>query len=242
MRVERYRTLTSTNDRARELRAEGAAHGTVVLAEQQTAGRGRQGRGFHSPPGENLYFTVLLRPNLPFAQLMPLTAFAGVAVCEGIAAATGQTPRCKWPNDVLLGGKKLCGILAETVTSGGGTPDVLLGIGINVNTRRFPPELRDRATSLRLETGRDMDRETVLQAVLARLDALHDGGLSDRRADWLDRYRSLCDTPGSRVNVTQGSVTRQGLALYVDENAALRVRFDGGAEETVLSGEVTRAH
>jgi BirA family biotin operon repressor/biotin-[acetyl-CoA-carboxylase] ligase len=181
----------STNDVAAELAAEEAPEGTVVLAEAQTAGRGRQGRPWHSPPGVGIYMTCLLRPSLEATEYWILTACASVAVCRSIRSATGLRAAVKKPNDVLLRGRKVCGILTE---ARGGV--VLLGIGISVNHRPedFPEELREVATSLRMECGRPVDRIGFLRKVLEELDAdydrLRDDGGKAAVAEWERRAAS----------------------------------------------------
>lgn len=237
MLIERHEELTSTFDRARELLAEDVPSGFTVLAERQTQGRGRLGRSFFSPPGENIYLTMILRPQFPPEKLPLLTVFAGLVVCESISAVCSLTPRCKWPNDILLSTRKVCGILAENIWQTGSMPIVLLGVGLNVNQREFPPELRELATSLALETGASVNREVLLDDMLPRLRGLASD--TPETAEWLQAYRALCVTPGQRVRVTQGGAVRMGLALRVDDNAALVVRFDDGTEQSVTSGEVS---
>ena len=235
---EYHGELSSTFDRARVLNREGMPHGTVILAERQTAGRGRLGRSFHSPGGTGLYFSLLLRPALSLETLLPLTAFAGVAVCESIMSLTDLRPQCKWPNDVLIGEKKVCGILAESVI-GANVPVIMLGIGLNVNACSFPPPLEQTAVSLLQSSGRPVSREKLLAVLLTRLEDLLHTGFTENHDAWLTRYRALCVTPGRRVTITQGNRVRCGLALAVADSTALQVRFDDGTEELVHSGEVT---
>lgn len=237
MLIERHEELTSTFDRARELLAEDVPSGFTVLAERQTKGRGRLGRSFFSPPGENIYLTMILRPQFPPEKLPLLTAFAGLAVCESISAVCGLMPRCKWPNDILLDTRKVCGILAENIWQTGNMPVVLLGVGLNVNQREFPLELRELATSLAQETGASVNREVLLTDLLPRLRELASD--TPKTAERLQAYSALCVTLGQRVRVAQGYAVRVGLALRVDDNAALVVRFDDGTEQAVTSGEVS---
>jgi BirA family biotin operon repressor/biotin-[acetyl-CoA-carboxylase] ligase len=140
--------VDSTQQVARDLARAGAAEGTAVVAEEQTAGRGRLGRPWHSPPGENLYCSVVLRPPLAPGEVPQIALVAGIAVAAAVEEVTGRRPAIKWPNDVLLDGKKVAGILTEMESEIDRVHHVIAGIGVNLNTRRFPRELRDKASSL----------------------------------------------------------------------------------------------
>ncbi len=157
--------VTSTNTLALAAAAQGAPEGTVFIAGAQTAGRGRGGHSWHSAPGDGLYLSVLLRPALPPADVLWLSLMTGVAVHDAIRESTGLIADLRWPNDLLFGDKKFCGILAETQGKA-----VVIGIGINLNHAGFPPELAPIATSLRLATGADLDSATILAAILRSLD------------------------------------------------------------------------
>ena len=231
------------------LAAEGAPDRTVVVADSQAAGRGRLGRVWHDEPGESLLCSILLRPRLAPGQLPMLSLTAGVAVAEALARAAGLTPRLKWPNDVLVGGRKIAGILLETRLSAMPSPMppptmappptvppgpiVALGIGINIAQRAFPPELAERATSVRLAGG-EADREGVLAALLEAFDGwrsrLEREGFAPVRARW----RALADTLGRRVSVD--GVT--GTAVDVDDDGALLVE-NGRGHSRVTAGIVS---
>ncbi|MBI4365238.1 MAG: biotin--[acetyl-CoA-carboxylase] ligase, partial [Deltaproteobacteria bacterium] len=176
--IHREGVIGSTNDRARELAVAGAAEGAVIVAEGQTGGRGREGHAWFSPPGTGLYCSLVLRPAVPAERIATLTLVAGLAVCEAIDAVRQVKAQVKWPNDVWCAGKKVAGILAERIAMPQGSPAVVLGIGININTRRedFPPELRDLATSLVAACGHPVEPEEVLHGVLR--------ALADRYAQW----------------------------------------------------------
>ncbi len=229
--IVRLGRVDSTQAIAFALAADGAPDRTVVVAESQAAGRGRRGRTWHDEPGASLLVSVVLRPRLPAARLPTLSLVAAVAVAEALVAVTGVAPRLKWPNDVLVDGRKIAGILLESRLPEGTT---ILGIGINVAQRAFPPELAERATSLRLATGRDVDRETLLAAVLEALDRwrarLEAEGFEPVRARW----RALADTLGRPVTVDGVS----GVAVDVDDDGALLVD-EGGRRRRVVAGEVT---
>jgi BirA family biotin operon repressor/biotin-[acetyl-CoA-carboxylase] ligase len=226
-----YQDISSTNDVAGTLADRGAHEGALVLADTQTAGRGRLGRTWASPPGAGVYASVVLRPGPAVARL--LTLAAGVAVAEGIATATGLETELKWPNDVHCGGRKLAGILAER-----GSAHVVLGFGINVLRAVYPPDVRARATSIELELGRPVDRALVLTECLAALASryreLGAGGGATMMAAWRRRAASML---GHRVEWDGPGVLQQGVAERVDDEGALIVRTDGGPTR-VISGEV----
>jgi len=254
----RYRALhvlascASTNDEARRLAREGAEDGTVVVADTQTGGRGRLGRSWHSPPGLGLYASVVLRERDtggravgagPGSRLSLLPLLAGLALSDGLASLGVTDATLKWPNDVLVEGRKLAGILCELETSGPGpdnAPAVALGVGVNVGhlLDDFPPPVREQATSLRLVLGRDVSREAVLCRFLAGLGARLAAFRSAAAFPWEDwRARSSVEGQPVRVEGPQGPV--EGEALRVDPDGALVVRRAGGDELRVVAGDVT---
>lgn len=241
-RFQYFPTLDSTNDRLKLLARQGAAHGTVLAADRQTAGHGRRGRSFQSPEGMGVYLSILLRPDCTPMELMHLTCAAGVAMCDAVEAAAGFRPGIKWTNDLVLGKRKLVGILTElSVQAESGEVDyAVVGIGTNCNHREadFPPELRDRAVSLLQETGERVDRAAYASALIRRL-AQASGALLTGKADWLARYAANCVTLGKDVKLVRGGETRLAHADGIDENAALLVTFDDGTREAVSSGEVS---
>jgi BirA family biotin operon repressor/biotin-[acetyl-CoA-carboxylase] ligase len=222
----------STNDVAASL-----PPGSVVVADAQTGGRGRRGHSWFSPPRAGLYVSVVLAPagarvDPPRATML-LTLAAGVALAEGVETATGLTVGLKWPNDVLVARRKLAGILAER---NGDT--VVLGYGINVGATSFPPELGDRATSLELELGREVDRERVLADTLAALERRYDDLLEGRFDAILDAWRRLAPgASGARVTWTTTKHVESGITSGIDEQGALLVRV-GDRIERIVSGEV----
>ncbi len=224
--------VDSTNLYLRRL-ADTAADGTAVIASAQSAGRGRMGRSFLSPEG-GLYLSVLLRPEGDPTRLPTLTPVAAVAVCRAVGTVCGLRCGVKWPNDVLLGGKKICGILVESVL-GAERPCVIVGIGINANTAAFPESLRPIAGSIAEAVGAAVDLHALAAALLRELDALYPRWLSDGGRAVLEEYRRLCLNVGREVLVGG----RRGLALSVGEDFSLLVRFSDGAEEALRFGEVS---
>lgn len=225
--VHRAGTVGSTQDVAFALAARGAADGTAVVAESQTAGRGRRGHRWHDEPGASLLVSVVVRTTLEPGARPLLSYVAAVAVVETLRRVAGVEARVKWPNDVLIGGRKVAGILLEARDA-----VVVAGIGLNVGQRRFPPELAGRATSLALETGRAVDREAVLPVLLEELDrwraVLEQGGFEPVRARW----RAAADGLGRAIRV--GDVS--GVAVDLDAGGALVVDVDGVARR-VIAGE-----
>lgn len=226
--------VESTSTEAMRLAREGAPDGLLVTTDDQTRGRGRMGRVWHALPGELLALSLVLRPNFPPHVLIMAVA---LSVAAGIERATGLRPGIKWPNDVLIGGRKVCGILIEA--SGDVT---VVGIGINVTgSLAEHPELAARATTLAEQVGRPIAREAVAAAVIRALDReyrqLRDGGEAARvavRATWLERLVTI----GQRVSIQQGERTITGIAEGVDDDGALLVRQDDGRAHTILWGDV----
>ena len=229
--------VDSTNNYAKELARAGGADGTVVIADCQTAGRGRRERSFQSPRGKGLYLTVLLRPGLRPDRLTPVTALAGVAVCGAVERVCGVRPGLKWPNDPVLRGKKLCGILTELTGAGA----LILGIGINVSqsAEDFSPDVAAMATSLVLELGRPVSRAALAAALLEELDRLYDALRAGRWQAALDQYRRDCVNLGRRVQLLTADGRETVTAVAVDEDFGLVVRDGAGAVRTVRSGEVS---
>ena len=237
-----FDTIDSTNSHAKLLASQGAPHGTVLIADHQTGGRGRRGRSFHSPAGTGIYMSVILRPNCAPADLMHLTCAAAVAMCDAVEESAGFRPGIKWTNDLVFGKRKLGGILTELGFDSAGAVDyTIIGIGINCCQKPsdFPEDIKNIATSLSTVSGNTVDRAGVAAAMI---DALYrmDQMLLPRKANILNQYRADCVTLGKEISAVKadGSV-RHGVALDIDEEGGLIVRFAGGNTETVNSGEVS---
>ncbi len=230
--------LGSTNDRAKELAEEGAEHGEVVVAETQTAGRGRRGRSWASPGRKNLTFSVVLRPDLPPARAPELTLVASVAVCEALRQA-GVDARIKWPNDVLASGRKIAGILTELAADPDRVQWVVLGVGVNVNARAedFPADVRGEATSILLERGQAAPRALFAAACFTALEDWLDRHAEDGFAAIRDEWKRRSATLGREVSVKVDAREIVGVAEDLDAGGALLVRTETGLER-ILSGEV----
>jgi BirA family biotin operon repressor/biotin-[acetyl-CoA-carboxylase] ligase len=228
----------STNDLASGMGRGGAMPGVAILAEEQTAGRGRLGRRWQSDPRLGLWFSMLLRPALPVPQWTRLTLWAAWAVARGIEDAAGSMPiQLKWPNDLHLSGRKIAGILIET--SLGENPFAVAGIGLNVNHPSFPPPLDGTATSLRIETGRKIDRNGLAAAILARIDASADM-LRANFAEILEWARRVDCLRGRWVSAAAGVTIQEGTAEGLDDEGALLLRTAAGERIRLNSGEVSR--
>lgn len=234
--------IDSTNTYLKKAALENAPDGTVVIAARQTAGRGRMTRSFESPEGKGLYFSVLLRPEVPPERLPCITAMAGVAVCSAVERLCGVRPGVKWPNDPVLGKRKVCGILTELVMDGAGRPNVVLGIGINVSQKAadFSPEVAEMATSLEAELGQKVSRAALAAALIGEIDALYEALVKGDLAAYVDVFRRDCVNLGKTVQlIAPDGVRETAEALDVDEQFGLRVRMADGTERTVRTGEVS---
>ena len=233
--------VDSTNNEVKR-RAAGSPEGLAVLAETQTAGKGRRGRTYSSPAGKGLYLSFLLRPELELAQVLPITAWTAVAVCNGVEAACGLRPGIKWTNDIILNGRKLCGILTELELEGesGGLGFVVVGAGINVSQTEadFGPELAPLAVSLAQATGRVIRRDKLAGHVLTALNEMY-AAFPGERDRWLAQYRADCLTLGREVRLIRNGGEEHALALDVNEDFGLVVRHRDGRLETISSGEVS---
>jgi BirA family biotin operon repressor/biotin-[acetyl-CoA-carboxylase] ligase len=239
-----FPTIGSTNDVAAAAAHAGDAEGTIVVADSQTAGRGRRGHRWFSPPGSGLYVSVVLAPararRAPDRATSLLTLAAGVALAEAVERSTGLHADIKWPNDLLVGGRKLAGILAEAAAAEGGlgVATVVLGYGVNVSPASFPADLRDRVTSLESELGRSVDRAAVFGESLAAIAERYAHLLDGRFDAILDAWRQRAPrSRGARVEWDAGGGTRSGITAGIDDNGALLVDTTAGLER-IIAGEV----
>ncbi|MFP3897168.1 MAG: biotin--[acetyl-CoA-carboxylase] ligase [Anaerolineales bacterium] len=237
-RIEIHEEIPSTNPRAMALAERGAPEGTLVLAESQTAGRGRLGRRWFAPPYSSLLMSLLLRPPLEPAQAQRTTMLCSLAIVEGVAALSGLTPRLKWPNDILLGEKKVGGVLTELGVARHHLDHVVVGMGLNVNVEMADlPPVASPATSLLQEVGHPLSRLDLLVAILERLDARYGQLLAgcSPHAAWREHLATL----GQPVRVGTRNEVIEGVAEDVDADGALLVRTDHGARRRILVGDVT---
>jgi len=241
--IQVFSQLESTNTVLKAMGRQGAPEGTILIADRQTGGRGRLGRTFLSPGGVGIYFSVLLRPNCPPAQLMHLTCAAAVAMCNAVENASGIRPGVKWINDLVLNHKKLGGILTE-LNFDPETKNVdfaVVGIGINClqNAGDFDPAIQDMATSLQMVSGKSIDRNLLASEMIQAMACLS-SRLQTDKAKIMSQYRRDCITLGKEVQVIRSKEIRSALATDVDEDGALIVQYhDDGSVCPVSSGEVS---
>lgn len=236
--ILRFDTIDSTNAEAINQAKRGADEGLCVTAKRQTAGRGRHGRVWVSPKDAGLYFSVVLRPKLEIRLLPLITLMSAVAVFDTLKE-NGLQPDIKWVNDILAGGKKICGILAETVETFKGLA-VVVGIGINLKSTGFSPELARTATSIEAETGETPDPETLLESLIGNLFDYYsllngEQGAEKIRQEWMKRSSYA---NGKKVKVVLENETVRGSTRGVEENGALRVELETGEIRVILAGEV----
>ena len=234
-----FDTIDSTNTYAKQLAANGAPEGTVVIADHQTSGRGRLGRSFSSPAGMGLYLSVILRPNCFPEELMHLTCATGVAASDAVAAVTDRCPGIKWTNDLVLARRKLGGILTE-LSVNPNTRKVewaVIGIGINCCQRPedFPPEIRDIAISLGLSPA---DHPRLAAALIQALFTMN-CGIFTHKAEIMEQFRARCVTIGQEISILRGGEVRHGQAIGVDDEGGLLVQYPDGSTGAVTSGEVS---
>jgi BirA family biotin operon repressor/biotin-[acetyl-CoA-carboxylase] ligase len=238
--IHYFKELDSTNRVAEELARQGAAEGTAVLAERQLSGRGRQGRTWHSPSGVGLYSSLILRPVLPPNQVQLLTLAVAVAVVGAISAQTALSPKIKWPNDILIRGKKVAGILTEAEAEAEQIAHVVVGVGINVNhtAAELGRPLEALATSLRLEVGRLVERSALAAQLFVELENWYEWLKMGNSSLILDEWRRHAATLGRRVRVLLGQTTVEGTALDVTNEGALLVERKDGSRTMVHAGDV----
>ena len=235
-----FDTTDSTNIQARRLAEAHAPHGTLVVSDRQDGGKGRRGRSWASPSGVGIWMSLILRPEIAPSSASMLTLAAALAVREGIQEETGLSPLIKWPNDLVLNGKKICGILTEMSTELMEIQYVITGIGINVNQREFPSEIRDTATSLSLEVGRCFRRSSLIAAILKAFEKdyaafLKTGDLSLL----LEEYNACLVNRGKEVCILDPSGEYRAVAEGIDESGSLLVTLPDGTRREIISGEVS---
>ena len=239
-KVISFTETDSTNVQARRIAEEGGIEGTVVVADQQNSGLGRLGRRWESPSGVNLYCSILLRPQIPVQQAPQLTFLSAVTVVETLKEVCQLTAEVKWPNDILVNGAKISGLLNEMSAETEQIHFVILGVGINLNmtASQFPDGLNYPATSVLLETGNPVDRLVFLRAFLQRLDLYYAEFLQEGFAPIRDRWENLCNLINVQVEVDLGSHHCCGTVVGLDSDGALRLQLENGKVERILAGDI----
>lgn len=234
-----FKEIDSTNNFAKKLAAEGYPEGTVVIAERQTAGRGRRGRQWQSEPGQGIFMSLILRPVLPVKELSRITLIIAVAIVDTLNEV-GIKSGIKWPNDVLINGRKIAGILTEAVTDMDGIEYIVTGVGLNVNTltQDFPEEFRSIATSVQEEAGRLIPRVELLRGLLLQLENRYQQLISGGFSEILEKVRSLSIVIGRDIQIDSVNGITSGRAIDIDNNGFLMVRDAMGNIHHVMSGEI----
>lgn len=237
--IYKPRTI-STNDDIIGLGQKGWDEGTVVVADEQLMGRGRCGRTWHSPAGVNLYFSVLLRPPFMLKQGYTLTMMAAVSLVSAIEKLTGADPFIKWPNDIMIGRKKIGGILTEVKSRDNMIKFSSLGIGLNVNTflTSLPDDVKEKATSLKIETGCHIERKQLLLEILSELEHWYHVLKSDGKESVFYTWRNMCKTPGTMVSVSTGNTIVRGHAFDVGSSGELLIQSETGEIQKITAGDV----
>ena len=230
-----YPETDSTNRRARMLAGEGAPHGTLVIADSQSAGRGRRGRGWISPAGDGIFMSLLIRPDIHPSKVAKLSLLTALAVAEAIAKETGLDARIKWPNDIVISGRKVCGMLLEMTADEHTVHDVVAGIGINVHQAAFDEEIAHTASSLDLLAGRRHDRAALVRAFLCAFESAME---MDETA-MMAAYAARSATIDQRVQVISLTGTFTGTAVGVTESGSLLVEDETGEVREVLAADVS---
>lgn len=231
-----YDETDSTNKQARMLAREGAAHGTLVIADRQSAGRGRRGRSWISPAGEGVFMSLIVRPDAPPSEVAKLSLTLALAVSRAIERETGLDARIKWPNDIVIGGRKVCGLLLEMDATAQKVESIVAGVGINVHQTAFDEEIENTASSLDLLLGKRVSRSAIVRAFLTEFERAMT--LADE--EMMDAYRERSATIGQRVQVIGLSSSYTGMATGITESGTLLVaQDDGGEAREVLAADVS---
>ena len=235
-----YDELASTNLQAKLDAENGAGEGTLIVADMQTAGRGRKGKGWSSPAGTNVYFTLILKPDYDVEQASMVTLVMGMAVAEGIRATCGVDARIKWPNDIVAGGRKLCGMLAEMSVEREFIHYVVVGVGINVKEQVFPEEIADTATSLWQECGRKVSRGQLIVNVMKAFEARYKVFCGSRSLSGLvEEYNGMLVNKNREVRVLDPKGEFRGVSRGINEKGELLVELEDGSVTAVYAGEVS---
>ncbi len=236
-----YQEIDSTNNRARALASMGYPEGTLVVAEMQTAGRGRRGRSWYSPISQGVYMSVILRPVLPLKEIFRISLLTAVTVAETLEEELSLPARIKWPSDILINNKKIAGILSEAVTDMDGIEYIVIGIGLNINNQLqdFPNDFRNTVTSASAEDQRPGSRVKVLQGLLARLESHYFGLLAGGFASILEKGKSMSAVIGKEIRLDTINGFLVGQAIDIDDDGFLLLRDQSGIIHTIFSGEIT---
>lgn len=235
-----YEEVDSTNVVAKKKAREGATEGTVVIADSQTGGKGRLGKVWHSPGGLGVWMSIIVRPEIPPQDVSGITLVAGLAICKTIGRMTGLPAYIKWPNDIVVNGKKVCGILTEMSAEMDRVNYVIIGMGINVNTTDFPEELQEIGTSLKMESGKNYRRRDIVAQLLMFFEMYYKQYIQEKSLEGiLEAYKPLCITLKNDVRIIDRDNAYWATPLDIDGRGSLIVEKEDGTKETIVSGEVS---
>lgn len=237
-----FDTIDSTNTFAKTLTKTAAPQGTVIIAEQQTEGRGRLQRNWISEDGKNLLFSVILYPEFDLKKISLLPFAGSLAVADAIESVTELSPTCKWPNDVLINNKKVCGMLLETSSGNSGIERIILGIGLNVNQVEFSDDLRHKATSLKIECGLDVDRIRLLVKILEELENRYEQLSRFPAGQLLNDWRMKALLFGKKITVLESEFSFTATAIDVADDGSLIIQTDDGHKRNIFAGDVSLAY
>lgn len=239
-RIEYREQVESTQLIAHQLAEAGAEEGTLVVADEQTGGRGRLGRSWHSPPGTGIWMSLILRPNMELKRSPQLTLLTAVAMTRSIRLITGSNVQIKWPNDILINKKKICGILTELNAEWDRINYVVIGMGINVNTRKedFPESLQPIATSLRIETGKPVKRAGLVREFCSKFEELYDLYLQEGFSPIKHLWESHAVSIGKRIAIRTMDGVLEGMAQGIDEDGVLLLQLDNGIIKKIYSADL----
>ena len=235
--IKFFDTVISTNDEARNIGFDGAKEGTVIVAKKQTGGRGSKGRSWMSADGEGIFCSVITRPDIDFAFVPVITLIAGLSVCRALRRVTKADALIKWPNDIVINGKKICGILSESYTTGVGVDFVVTGIGINCDNKKFEGELESIATSVMIETGEKISKAQLLAQVLNEFEKDYSAFIKYGFEALYDDYKALSAVIGKKVRIT-GKENYDAEVVDIRKSGELVVRVNG-KERDVYANEVS---
>lgn len=233
-----HESVQSTQELAHKMALEGAKEGALVIADEQVSGRGRLGRAWHSPKGTGIWMSIILRPNIPPQQAPQLTLLAAVSVVKAITRKTGTSPEIKWPNDILINGKKVVGILTELQAEADRVNSVIIGMGINVNVDKFPEELTSIATSLKLEANTTIDRAALVKAILEEMEKLYDTYLNEGFGIIKLLWESYACSLGKMLTARMIKGEVYGLAKGITAEGALILEDESGKTHYIYSADI----
>ncbi len=237
--IKIFNTVTSTNEVAKQYALNNSPSGTVYISKVQTNGKGRLGRNWFSKNGEGLYFSILLRPSLPTISLSKFTLLTGLSICETLNNCYKINAKLKWPNDILINNKKVCGILTEISTSGTKIKYIIIGIGINVSNKTFPDDIKNKSTSIFLETSKVIDKNILIANILSNLQDYIKNFYDNPNFDFITKYKSYCININKHISFEKYGKKQTAIVIDINSLGELIVKSESGDLFNINSGEIT---